>query len=66
VQGPTKIGKNNHIYSFASIGGDPQDTTYEVGQASNLIMRFSFNQRFFVCTLTQQWLLFFHQLSHYI
>jgi hypothetical protein len=29
-------------------------------------MRLSFNQRFFVCTLTQQWLLFFHQLSHYI
>jgi carbonic anhydrase/acetyltransferase-like protein (isoleucine patch superfamily) len=38
VQGPTKIGKNNHIYSFASIGGDPQDTTYEVGQDSNLII----------------------------
>ena len=23
IAGPTKIGKNNHIYSFASIGGDP-------------------------------------------
>mgnify|MGYP003685337367 CR=1 FL=1 len=21
IEGPTKIGKNNHIYSFASIGG---------------------------------------------
>ncbi|SFV87495.1 Acyl-[acyl-carrier-protein]--UDP-N-acetylglucosamine O-acyltransferase [hydrothermal vent metagenome] len=38
IQGPTKIGKNNHIYSFASIGGDPQDITYEVGQESNLII----------------------------
>jgi beta-hydroxyacyl-ACP dehydratase FabZ len=33
---------------------------------SCIAMRLSFNQRFFVCTLTQQWLLFFHQLSHYI
>ena len=38
VSGPTKIGKNNHIYSFASIGGDPQDTTYQEGQESNLII----------------------------
>ncbi len=38
IQGPTKIGKNNHIYSFASIGGDPQDITYEQGQESNLII----------------------------
>jgi UDP-N-acetylglucosamine acyltransferase len=38
IQGPTKIGKNNHIYSFASIGGDPQDISYEKGQESNLII----------------------------
>ncbi len=38
VQGPTKIGKNNHIYSFASIGSDPQDITYEAWQDSNLII----------------------------
>ncbi|KAA0445783.1 MAG: acyl-ACP--UDP-N-acetylglucosamine O-acyltransferase [Candidatus Thioglobus sp.] len=38
IQGPTKIGKNNHIYSFASIGGDPQDITYADGQESNLII----------------------------
>ncbi|MBE8189280.1 MAG: acyl-ACP--UDP-N-acetylglucosamine O-acyltransferase [Candidatus Thioglobus sp.] len=38
IQGPTKIGKNNHIYSFASIGGDPQDITYAHGQESNLII----------------------------
>ncbi len=36
IQGPTKIGSNNHIYSFASIGGDPQDITYESGQESCL------------------------------
>lgn len=36
IQGPTKIGKNNHIFSFASIGGDPQDVSYEKGQESNL------------------------------
>ncbi len=38
IQNFTKIGKNNHIYSFASIGGDPQDLTYEAGQESNLII----------------------------
>ena len=38
IQGPTQIGKNNHIYSFASIGGDPQDITYAEGQESNLII----------------------------
>ena len=38
IQGPTKIGKNNHIYSFASIGGAPQDITYEDGQESNLVI----------------------------
>ncbi|MCS5551554.1 MAG: acyl-ACP--UDP-N-acetylglucosamine O-acyltransferase [Gammaproteobacteria bacterium] len=38
IQGPTKIGTNNHIYSFASIGGDPQDITYEDDQESNLII----------------------------
>ena len=38
IQGPTKIGINNHIYSFASIGGDPQDISYEADQESNLII----------------------------
>jgi UDP-N-acetylglucosamine acyltransferase len=38
IKGPSKIGKNNHIYSFASIGGDPQDITYEEGQESNLVI----------------------------
>lgn len=36
ISGPTKIGKNNQIHSFASIGGDPQDVTYQEGQESNL------------------------------
>jgi UDP-N-acetylglucosamine acyltransferase len=28
VNGPTKIGRDNHIYQFASIGDDPQDKKY--------------------------------------
>ena len=28
VNGPCKIGKDNHIYQFASIGDDPQDKKY--------------------------------------
>jgi len=28
VQGPSKFGRNNHVYSFAIVGGDPQDLTY--------------------------------------
>lgn len=28
VNGPTQIGRNNHIYQFASIGDDPQDKKY--------------------------------------
>ncbi|MDA0707048.1 MAG: acyl-ACP--UDP-N-acetylglucosamine O-acyltransferase [Proteobacteria bacterium] len=28
VNGPTVIGKDNHIYQFASIGDDPQDKKY--------------------------------------
>jgi UDP-N-acetylglucosamine acyltransferase len=29
VRGPTTIGVDNHIYSFASIGDDPQDKKYK-------------------------------------
>ncbi len=43
IQGPTKIGKNNTIYQFSSIGEEPQDkkyagepTTLEIGD-NNLI-----------------------------
>ena len=28
INGPTVIGNENHIYQFASIGGDPQDKKY--------------------------------------
>jgi UDP-N-acetylglucosamine acyltransferase len=28
INGPTKIGKDNHIYQFASVGDDPQDKKY--------------------------------------
>lgn len=28
INGPTKMGKDNHIYQFASIGDDPQDKKY--------------------------------------
>ena len=28
VNGPTRIGKNNHIYQYCSVGDDPQDKKY--------------------------------------
>ncbi len=28
ISGPTRIGNNNHIYQFSSIGDDPQDKKY--------------------------------------
>ncbi len=28
INGPTRIGENNHIYQFCSIGDDPQDKKY--------------------------------------
>lgn len=41
VQGPTLLGRENHVYPFAVVGGDPQDLTYkgervslEVGDAN--------------------------------
>jgi len=35
IQGKTKIGKNNKIFQFASIGADPQDKKY-VGEETTL------------------------------
>jgi len=35
ISGPTVIGKDNHIYQFASIGDDPQDKKY-AGEATSL------------------------------
>ncbi|MGH8118093.1 MAG: acyl-ACP--UDP-N-acetylglucosamine O-acyltransferase [Rhodanobacteraceae bacterium] len=37
IQGPTRIGRDNHIYAFASIGGDPQDKKYR-GERSELVI----------------------------
>jgi UDP-N-acetylglucosamine acyltransferase len=28
VNGPSRFGRKNHVYSFAIVGGDPQDLTY--------------------------------------
>ncbi len=46
IQGPTKIGANNKIFQFASVGSDPQDLTYngeptrlEIGD-NNIIREF--------------------------
>lgn len=36
IQGPTKIGRNNHIYQFSSIGEDPQDKKYNNDRDSRL------------------------------
>lgn len=35
IRGPTKIGKNNKIFQFSSIGDAPQDVTYN-GEATQL------------------------------
>jgi UDP-N-acetylglucosamine acyltransferase len=37
VNGPTRIGRSNHIHAFASIGGDPQDKKFE-GERSELVI----------------------------
>jgi UDP-N-acetylglucosamine acyltransferase len=37
LQGPTRIGRNNRIDAFASIGGDPQDKKYK-GERSELVI----------------------------
>src|SRR6202167_330681 len=29
VRGPARLGSANHVYSFAVVGGDPQDLTYK-------------------------------------
>lgn len=28
VTGPARLGRNNHVFSFSVVGGDPQDLTY--------------------------------------
>ena len=37
IQGPTRIGRDNHIGAFASIGGDPQDKKFH-GERSELVI----------------------------
>lgn len=34
IEGPTKIGKGNHIFSGAVIGNEPQDLKYKGGESS--------------------------------
>lgn len=38
IKGPTKIGKNNKIFHFSSIGEDPQDKKYKNDKKSCLII----------------------------
>ncbi len=37
IQGPTRIGRENHIHPFASVGGDPQDKKFR-GERSELVI----------------------------
>jgi UDP-N-acetylglucosamine acyltransferase len=37
VKGPTRIGRDNHVHPFASIGGDPQDKKFK-GERSELVI----------------------------
>ena len=37
IEGPTRIGEDNHIFQFASIGAIPQDKKYK-GEATELII----------------------------
>ena len=37
IEGPTRIGKNNRIFSFACLGQEPQDLKYQ-GEKSQLII----------------------------
>ena len=37
INGPTKIGQDNHIYQFASIGDDPQDKKYSAEKTKLVI-----------------------------
>ena len=37
IQGPTKIGRENRIYSFSAIGGDPQDKKFHAERTELVI-----------------------------
>ena len=34
INGPARLGRKNHLYSFCAIGGDPQDVTYRCERVS--------------------------------
>ena len=36
IEGPTRLGKNNRIFPYASLGMDPQDKKYQAGEESIL------------------------------
>ena len=51
IEGPTRIGKNNHIFPFASLGAIPQDkkyggedTTLEIGDNNTIREFVTFNR----------------------
>ena len=51
IEGPTRIGKNNHIYPFASLGAAPQDkkyggetTTLQIGDNNTIREYTTFNR----------------------
>ena len=37
IKGPTRIGRNNHIYQFSSVGEDTPDLKYQ-GEATRLVI----------------------------
>jgi UDP-N-acetylglucosamine acyltransferase len=37
IDGPTRIGRENHIYSFSALGGDPQDKKFH-GEKTELVI----------------------------
>jgi UDP-N-acetylglucosamine acyltransferase len=37
IQGPTRLGRDNRVFSFASLGADPQDKKYH-GERSELVI----------------------------
>lgn len=38
VSGDTQMGRGNHVFPYAVIGGPPQDVKYEAGQQSQLVI----------------------------
>ena len=60
IEGPTRIGQNNHIFPFASLGAIPQDkkyggedTTLEIGDNNTIREFVTFNRGTFCLTPAQ-------------